>query len=372
MQGTVYPPGEATPIAARVEVDAPSADPMAAVRAELEDGRRFAIPIDALRLEGGGFDADFVFCRPRDQSFTIAVSDARLLETLSAHVPLVPSLESELAKVSGHRRGHRRARRLGIGLVLVGLALIGVAIAMVPRMLAGSIDGLPVSVDQTIGDAAAVQVSASGAPVTDPRVTGFVDQVIARLAPHAATPGFTFRATVVDDDTVNAFALPGGRMVIFSGLIREASSPDQVAGVLAHEMAHVTLRHGLRNVAHRAGLMLAVSLLLGDAGQWVELAADAAVLAQSNDYSRDQEAAADAEGVRMMMAAGLDPNGLAEFFDLLREQPGTELPGAMSWLSTHPDHASRVAHVRELARTLEPAPRRPLDVDWPAIQAAAQ
>src|SRR5690606_1007247 len=237
----------------------------------------------------------------------------------------------------------------------------------VPPMLASSIDALPSSIDRQLGEAAMLQVPL-GQEVRDPAVRALVDEVVDRLSPHAAMEDVDFRVKVVESDDVNAFALPGGQIVVFTGLLRAASGPDEVAGVLAHEIAHVTLRHGLRNVAHRAGLVLAVQLLLGDASRWVQLAGEAAVLAQSNDYSREQESAADEEGVRMLLAAGLDPDGLADFFRLLEGQPGSELSGAMSWLSTHPDHRSRIEHVQRLSAGSSPA--RPLEVDWEAVKRA--
>ncbi|HHH31089.1 MAG TPA: M48 family metallopeptidase [Polyangiaceae bacterium] len=267
-------------------------------------------------------------------------------------------------------------RRLGIAaLVTLGalaLIAIGAAMYLAPIALASSVDALPISIDRQLGDAASAETVSAGAPITDPVVVGFVQQVVRRLEPHAATPGFEYRVQVVRGDQVNAFALPGGRIVVFTGLIEAADRPAQVAGVLAHEISHVTLRHGVRNVAHRAGMLIAVSILLGDTSGWAELAGEMAVLAESGSYSRAQEAAADEEGVRMLLAAGLDPHGLSEFFRLLQAQPGGELSGVMNWLSTHPDHASRIQHVEQLARTLPAAPPQPLDVDWAAVQRAAR
>lgn len=341
------------------------------VEARAEEGDHvFAIPLAELTLEPGGFEADFVFCRPPDASFTIAVRDPRFVPALEAVAD--ERLRDELRKIGVHRKRHGRGRWIGIGVVVAAIAIAGLAVARVPRMLASSVDALPVSVDRQLGDAATMQLEQAGDEVSAPVVRAFVEELVSRLAPHAALEGVDFRVRVVESEDVNAFALPGGQIVIFTGLLRAAGGPDEIAGVLGHEMAHVTLRHGLRNVAHRAGLVLGLSLLLGDASGWAELAGDAALLAQSNDYSREQERAADAEGVRMLMAAGLDPSGLAEFFRLLEDQPGSELSGAMSWLSTHPDHRSRIAHVEELVEALPPAPPRPLATDWDVVKRALE
>lgn len=367
MRGAVFVEGAPGPAPATLSVDS------SAVVARADDGTTHRVPLAEAKVSAGGFDGDHVFVRAADDGLTISTADAAIVDALAAVAD--DRMQAMLQGIGAHKRTHARWKIAGIVTVGVGGALVVAAIAVgvfvAPRLLAGSVDALPVEVDRQLGDAASAEVDTAGPPVEDPAVVGFVEQVVARLEPHAATEGFDYRVRVVQSDTVNAYALPGGRIVVFTGLIERADSPAQVAGVLAHEIAHVTLRHGIRNVAHQAGLVVAVSILLGDAGGWAELAAEAAVLAQSNDYSREQETAADAEGVRMMMAAGLDPAGLADFFRHLRDEPGGEVTGAMSWLSTHPDHASRIAHVQELAETLPAAPPRPLDVDWPAVQAAA-
>lgn len=358
VRGSVHLAGQPQPLAAEVTIE------HGAIVAR--GGGEHRIALDEVAIEAGGFDGDFVFCRPPDASFTIAVNDPRFVAMLAEHAD--DRVDAQLTKVAAHRRGHRRGRWLGIGAVLVGIALLALVVLSVPRLLAASVDALPASVDRQLGDAAIGEVALAGAAVDDPIVTGFVEEIVDRLEPHAALAGFDFRVRVVEGDEVNAFALPGGQMVVFTGLLRRAESADQIAGVLAHEMAHVTLRHGLRNVAHRAGLFLAIQLFLGDASGWVELAADAAVLARSNDYSREQESAADAEGVRMLAAAGLDPEGLAGFFRLLQAEPGSQLGGAMSWLSTHPAHEERIAHVREVMRVAPVAARRPLERDFAAVR----
>ena len=120
---------------------------------------------------------------------------------------------------------------------------------------------------------------------------------------HAAAP-FDLRIQVVDAPQINAFALPGGQIVVYTGLLRKAARPEQVAGVIAHEMAHVTLRHGLRGIAKQVGVLVGVQVLTGDLSG---LAAQVATAAISNAYSRDAEREADAEGARMLAAAGIDP-----------------------------------------------------------------
>lgn len=348
-----------------------------ALRARTDDGEVFEIALSSLSLEPGGFEGDFVFCRPAalapGEDVTIALSDPAFVEALRATG--VPSLEPQLAKVTKHRASHRRGAWISMSVVVLVLAGLGALLWSTPSMLAASVGALPVSIDRALGDAAASE-STFGTEVHDPVLRAAVDEIVARLAPHAEAEGHDLRVTIVRSDEVNAFALPGGQITVFTGLLRDAESPEQVAGVMAHEIAHVTRRHGMRNLAHRAGISLALQLLIGgDAEGWTVLAADAAALAHQSQYSREQESEADADAVRTMARAGLDPTALAGFFRVMqRSAPeGAEIA---SWLSTHPDHAERIAHVESLAGSpevsAERAPQRPLTSDWPAVRAAAR
>jgi predicted Zn-dependent protease len=177
------------------------------------------------------------------------------------------------------------------------------------------------------------------------------------------------------NDDVNAFALPGGQIVVWTGLLRQAESAEQIAAVLAHEIAHVERRHGLRNVAHRAGLALGLRLLVvifvgADLDGLSGLAADVAVIAASNDYSQDQESQADADAVARLHAVGIDPGALADFFRVMTREGVGEVPAFASWLATHPDHESRIAAIEAQRRALGPVTARPLVVDLEGARAA--
>ncbi|MGE0784760.1 MAG: M48 family metallopeptidase [Sandaracinaceae bacterium] len=363
IRGTLHVEGRRDPIVVEIAVE----DDGLVARGEGEEAR---IAWGELRLTNGGFEGNTLFCRDASHRVTIASTEPALLAAIGARAD-VPSLAGELAKVTAQRKAHVRQGRAGIalaGIVVLSMVVsVLIVFVMAPRMLAAGVDGVPIRVDRELGDAAA-EANDEGPAVDDPRVVGLVTGIVERLAPNAAVSGFEFRVRVVRSDAVNAYALPGGQIVVLTGLLEAATRAEQVAGVLAHEMAHVTLRHGIRNVAHQAGLMLAVSLLLGDQSGWVELATNAAMVAETNDYSRDQEAAADEEGVRMLVLAGIDPNGLAELFEILQREPGAEVP---AWLSTHPELASRIDHVHAMVRAADDVRFEALDPEaWASAKAA--
>jgi Zn-dependent protease with chaperone function len=336
--GTMTSPAQPVPV--RIEL---ALEPDAAL-ARTEAGVVHRIAYAELRVEAGGFDGEFLFLRGPDGT-TFAVHGRELLDALARAGG--GALEAQLDAVRQHHRGRRRGRMLSMGGVALALVLVGLAFVRLPTFLASSVGSLPPSVDRALGDAAAADVTSSARVLRDPRITALLDEAVRKLEPHARSSEHRFRVTALDDPTMNAFALPGGAMYFHSGLLAKVESPEEVAGVMAHEMAHVTLRHGLHNVARKASATIALRLLLGDAEGWVALAGSAAALAAENDYSRDQESAADAEGARMLLASGIGTAGMVRVFERLGEAPEAALADAFSWLGTHPDLDARIRAVRE-------------------------
>lgn len=154
------------------------------------------------------------------------------------------------------------------------------------------------------------------------------------------------RVVVLDHPMVNAFALPGGYIYVMRGLIARANGPDEVAGVLGHEIGHVRFRHGLQSAIQSGGLGLLLGTVFGDfAGGTAILLASRAVI--SSAFSRDAEREADGFGVDLMLKAGGNPEGLAGFF---RSAGGDGPPGALSWITSHPASAEREEAIRRMAR----------------------
>ena len=146
--------------------------------------------------------------------------------------------------------------------------------------------------------------------------------------------------------SANAFALPGGYISVYTGLIEKSASYEELASVLAHEIAHVTMRHGVTRMVESVGVIAVLQLIFGDVGGLVGLAEELFTIAAINGYSRGHESEADEEGVRMMHAAGIDPSAAANFFRMLKEsEPGSDMPDVLAWVSTHPEHDERIAAI---------------------------
>lgn len=169
-----------------------------------------------------------------------------------------------------------------------------------------------------------------------------LDKLKQRLS-HAAGYDGPLRVEVIDSGLINAFALPGGRIVLFRGLIEDAESPDEVAGVFAHELGHVAHLHPMRGLLRSLGLRFLRQLALGGYGDAVDTAASfgETMLALRNGRAAEREA--DAAAIAYLAAAGLRQDGLYDFFARMAEKHG---PTDLGILSTHPPLEER----REAAR----------------------
>jgi hypothetical protein len=206
--------------------------------------------------------------------------------------------------------------------------------------------------DIQLGLQAATEVRKQYQVVPNQELQDYIRRVGEKLAAQkpARDSGFQFTYTLVNDKSVNAFALPGGPTFVHTGLILAADNEAQVAGVLAHEISHVILRHGT-NQASKANLMQIPALLAGAVtgsnllAQLTNLGAVGMLL----KFSRNDESEADALGTRIMNEAGYNPIEMARFFEKLQAESGSHTP---QFLSDHPNPGNRVKSVESEVRAL--------------------
>jgi predicted Zn-dependent protease len=171
-------------------------------------------------------------------------------------------------------------------------------------------------------------------------VIGLAEQVLADI-PADEKPGYPFKFTIIDDDVQNAFAVPGGYVYIYTGIIKTMRDESELVGVIGHEIAHVTRHHYRDALAKQAGLSLLIQALVGDdAGQIVTLVAQSFAGLSSLAVTRSNESEADDYGTRYTGAVERNPLGIAKYFGRVE---GTGL----EWFSTHPEPENRVEDVYE-------------------------
>jgi beta-barrel assembly-enhancing protease len=153
---------------------------------------------------------------------------------------------------------------------------------------------------------------------------------------------------VVDDLTVNAFAVPGGQVVLLRGLVERTRTPEELAGVLAHELQHVLHRHATRLLLQHASTGLLLVAVSGDITGAMAYGIESARVLGTLRYSRHLESEADMEGLRMLLAADVDPRGMIAFFETMRAAE-RGAPSTLRYLASHPLAAERVETLKELA-----------------------
>jgi predicted Zn-dependent protease len=241
-------------------------------------------------------------------------------------------------------------RRAGVGVL---------AASIVSAAPAAAVNLFSVQQDVQAGRQAAGQVERQMPMLRDAQVTSYVNAIVRRLAAQADGPEFAYQAKVVNSAEINAFALPGGYIYVNRGLISAVRNEAELAGVLAHEIAHVAERHGTEQATKAYGAQAGVGLLaqvlggrdrrLGVAEQVIgSLGVNAAFM----KFSRNAEHEADQVGARIMARAGYDPMAMATFFDLLQAQKRSNPNAVAKFFSSHPPASDRSARIRGYAAQL--------------------
>ena len=244
----------------------------------------------------------------------------------------------------------RRGLRLGLA---AGAAVIAVVVALglyylaIPAIAGVAAARVPVAWEEQLGGAIVEHFAPAGRRCEDPVRQAPIDRIVARLTAKAHPQPYTFRIAVVNSGTVNALAAPGGHIIVFRGLLERADSAEELAGVLAHEIAHVLHRHVTRAIFHHASTGLLMTALVGDVSG-VAYGLQAARTLGDLQMNRAAESEADREGIRLLQEAGIDTAGMVTFFDKLqRRERGDD--GLTRYLRTHPPTAERLTTLRALA-----------------------
>lgn len=219
----------------------------------------------------------------------------------------------------------------------------------------------------------AQQINAQLPIVRDPEANAYINQLGGSLAKLVDDQGRTWRFSIVDDPDINAFAVPGGYIYVNKGLILRAQTLSQLAGVVGHEIAHVTQRHSVKQMekGQKVGIGATLACILqpdfcqNGGGDLLNLGATA-IMAR---FSRGDETEADQYGVKYTLRAGIDPRGMPEMFEIMLAERDSKGGGSSSFLATHPIEEDRIAATRREIAALPSGSLSGITRDTPAFQA---
>lgn len=260
--------------------------------------------------------------------------------------------------------GHSSNRVAGeLVLVVVLFAAVGwLAMVGIRWLAVAAVMALPLEADVQVGRLAAQATLAGKTQCNNPVLLEAVEALAAPMRTRLPEEMRGFKVHVVDDQTVNAYALPGGELFLLTGFLEQAESSSEVVGVMGHEIGHAVLRHGMRAMTHQLGLVLALTILTGGMDSVTQgLAAQAASM-EGLAFSREQESQADVFGVRLATDAGWDPSRVVDFFTRMQQDNAMDVVPA--WLTTHPANQDRVHNLQGLLHEHPPLGTDPM----PAVE----
>jgi beta-barrel assembly-enhancing protease len=270
-----------------------------------------------------------------------------------------------MSHAAGKPGSHDAMKRWLILLSAAALVAFSARGAELPDFGSPADAALSKSREAQIGRSVMLQLRNAGVVVDDPFLQEYLTTIGSQLATHVNDGDFNFNFFVVQDGEINAFALPGGYIGVNSGLLLASESENELAGVLAHEISHVTQRHIARaaldnqrtSIVSLAAMLAALVLgasadMPGDAMTGIVSASQGLAAQRQINFTRTNEAEADRVGIELMSGAGFDPNGMSSFFEKLSRRYGGSSDAVPELLRTHPVSSDRVAEARDRARQL--------------------
>ena len=321
--------------------------------------------IDAARLvvSVGGFEEPQLFLNWLDSDGAQSSLQALSAADIAAMLERAPSvLQPQFSKWHQRGRNWRQVWTWLLGSVGAATALILAAWLAYPALAGWLARQVPIALEEKLGQAALAQLRGDGGLVERGTAQQQVQAIGQRLV---AGSRYHYRWIVKRDASINAFAMPGGIIVVHTGLLARTDNPDELAAVLAHEVQHIEQRHTLKKLMGSLGLAALVFVVVGDVSG---VAATIAHQVGSNYFSRDLEDEADRRGLQALLRAHIAPDGMVSFFQKLAQANPSSAP---AWLSSHPATAQRIANIRAMIRQ-QPCPScRPLTVagDWKSLLA---
>jgi Zn-dependent protease with chaperone function len=261
----------------------------------------------------------------------------------------------------------QRTRLARPAIALVTVLLLSAGIADAQTKIKAGFNLFSPQDDVSVGQQSSVQAERQLPMLNDAQTNAYLNRIGQRLAANAGGPQFQYRFRVVNQSDINAFALPGGFVYVNRGVLDTASNEGELAGVVAHEISHVALRHGTHQASKaylaQAGISILGGLLGGHVGagasQIINTVGGIGLNAVFLKYSRDLETQADIRGAQIMAASGYNPSDMVAFFQKLER---VDTSRKTNWMSDHPAPPDRIARIQQEQRVLRVSGSAPSNV----------
>jgi len=326
------------------------------------------LPFAAVSVSAGGLDHDQLVVRwgAVPHVHTLYLKDPALIRAVRSAAPQELTRHLEETATTVRRTRSRNTTIWTLVLVLLGGLALGLWFST-DLLVAWAVDRIPPEWELRLGQSAYQEFLRQQTVIKDgPSVTA-VHEISQRLLEHIPKHPYTFEISVVRNDLVNAFALPGGYVVVFTGLLEQAKSGEEVAGVLSHEFNHVLQRHGLERIVKQLGIVAVLTIILGDQQGLSGVMKQVGTELLSLKFGRAQETEADVTGLQLLYRARIDPAGMIAFFQRMSDQE----QGRVEWLSSHPMSGGRAERLKKEMGLLPTIVPEPFTFKWETVQHSA-
>jgi len=319
------------------------------------DDQSLVFPLRTLKLSRGGANNRLIFITsPQHPGWSVFTADRSLLTALKATGDSNVSAQVSLVDNSSLKGW------LTLFVFLFVIIALGVGAVYLrnpaTRLLASAI---PPTWERMLGELVYTGIRSERKIIEDEELTKELTDLVAPLTEVVANSGYTLDFHIARDEDLNAFALPGGIIVVNTATILKAPRLDVLLGVLAHEISHVTLQHSTRQIITVFGLYFVVDFIFGNVFGTIAAVSQGATYLLQQGFSRESEREADEAGLELLQKARISPQGMVDFFVLIRDHyaaidagPLGALDGSLNFLSTHPDTDSRIEYLKERIKSI--------------------
>lgn len=229
------------------------------------------------------------------------------------------------------------------GLITIALFFsLWFALAQIDWMSIFKVDKIATNTEEKLGELFWDVIRESDKEITNPFVVNSLDRIVTQICIANSIDRDFIKIHLLENDEINAFALPNGHLVIYSGLILNSENPDELSGVICHEIAHIELNHITKKLVQEVGLSALISMTTGNNGS--EIIRETAGKLSSLAFERSMEKEADIKAVDYLIKAKINPEPFANFLYKLSVKEN-DISQYLSWLSTHPDSRDRAAYI---------------------------
>lgn len=334
-----------------------------ALRGQTSTGETFSIAFQRLTFRMEKEVITLLSSQDPQLRITVKIKDASILEELKQTG--APHLIEEVNRL---QKKITLKRTFFIGTIAFTLFFIFIGFPLLAFYGATFVTAvLPISVDEELGQTLKREMVKHPLNSNYPEADLFLKELVKRLTDQLPQNSYSYKVHLVDSSEMNAFALPGGQIIVHTGLLKKSKRLEEVAGVLAHEIVHVYRRHGVKKVVQQVGTGIVLLTIFGNRNQRL---VNGAQELQGSKFSRDMEREADQMALDILVKAQIEPSGLKTFFETLAQEEKNS--AYLNIFGSHPLTPERIQYLDSRLKEIGSISTKPLSISWEKLQEELQ